>query len=383
MTLITSLSMTISEARSSKKPFNSTIMHSLEVDSFDSGGTLLFSDSPEYVTENGILYTDVVEGDVRLLFYHLNESSVRKRIAVIVENVSDTFNTVDITRGAMSEPSKDFLKVGKSVQTAYMDKAFHSSLYMLKGDKRLLVDDISSPLIKPGQLVYGVYDFFAAHSVKVSVLMYPQAANPLEFYNWAKVLPKDEQRLRGTYKKMNRTLNAKKVYNPDEDGIRYIMIADDVNDLFKIGIDSTDDSEVKNFGNYGVNYTINLRTKSPTRICLTPLGGVYAGAVRVNYKGKSKMIPTPKGKTYFGDKTPKEPESVKKAREEGLSLLTTYTELAELGTYEGEVRIEYSPPGASNLPVYIVLMPMDRNTGTRSKEQVNNGESHLPLDPRP
>ena len=160
---------------------------------------------------------------------------------------------------------------------------------------------------------------------------------------------------------MNRTLNSKKVYDPDKDGIRYIMIADDVNDLFKTGIDSTDDSEVKNFGNYGVNYTINLRTKAPTRICLTPLGGVYAGAVRVNYKGKSKMIPTPKGKTYFGDKTPKEPENVKKAREEGLSLLTTYTELAELGTYEGEVSFEYSPPGASNLPVYIVLMPVDQN----------------------
>ena len=80
MTLITSLSMTVSEARSSKKSFTSTIMHKLEVDTIDNGGTLLFSDSPEYVKENGILYTDVVEGDVRLLFYHLNESSVNKRM---------------------------------------------------------------------------------------------------------------------------------------------------------------------------------------------------------------------------------------------------------------------------------------------------------------
>lgn len=359
MTLITSLSMTISEARSSKKPFHSTVMHKLEVDTVDSGGTLLFSDSPEYVKENGILYTDVVEGDVRLLFYHLNESNVKKRLAVVVENVSNTFNTVDITRGAMSVPSTDFLKVGKSVQTDYMEKTFHSSLYMLKGDKKLLVDDINSYLIKPGQLVYGTYDFYAAHSVRVSVLMYPRAANPLEFSNWAKVLPKDEQRLRGTYSDMNRTITAKKVYDPAEDGIRYIMLADDVNDLFKTGIDSTDNSEVKNFGNYGINYTINLKTKSPTRICLTPLGGVYAGAMRVNYKGESKMIQTPKGKVYFGDKTPKEPESVRKAREEGLSLLTNYTELAELGIYEGEVSFEYSPPGASNLPVHIVLMPVD------------------------
>ena len=359
MTLITSVSMTISEAKSSKKPFNSTVMHRLEVDTIDTGGTLLFSDSPEYVKENGILYTDVVEGDVRLLFYHLNESSVNKRLAVIVENVSDKFNTVDITRGPMSEPSADFLKVGKSVQTDYMETPFHSSLYMLKGDRKLLVDNISSYLIRPGQLVYGVYDFYAAHSVKVSVLMYPQTVNPLEFSRWAKILPKDEQRLRGTYKNMNRTITTKKIYDPEEDGIMYIMLADDVNDLYKTGIDTTDNSEVKNFGNYGVNYTINIKTKSPTKIALTPLGGVYAGAMRVNYNGESKMILTPKGRTYFGDKTPKEPESVKKAREEGLSLLTTYTELADLGVYEGEVSFEYSPPGASNLPVHIILMPVD------------------------
>ena len=361
MTIITSISMTISEAKSSRKPFNSTVMHRLEVDTIDRGGTLLFSDSPEYVKENGILYTDVVEGDIRLLFYHLNESNVNKRIAVVVENVSDKFNTVDISRGAMSEPSADFLKVGKSVQTGYMEKNFHSSIYMLKGDRKLLVDDINEYLIKPGQLVYGVYDFYAAHSVKVSVLMYPQTADPLEFIKWAKVLPKDEQRLRGTYNNMNRTLTATKVYDPEEDGIMYIMLADDVNDLYKTGIDSTDNSEVKNFGNYGVNYTINIKTKAPTKIALTPLGGVYAGAMRVNYNGESKMILTPEGRTYFGDKTPKEPESVQKAREEGLSLLTTSTELADLGIYEGEVSFEYSPPGASNLPVHIILMPVDKN----------------------
>ena len=361
MALFTSLSMTISEARSSKKPFSSTVMHRIEVDSVDSGGTLLFSDSPEYVKENGILYTDVVEGDVRLLFYHLNESGVNKRIAVIVENVSEQFNTVDIIRGAMSEPSADFLKVGKSVQTDYMGKAFHSSLYMLKGDRKLLQDDISSYIIRPGQLVYGVYDFYAAHPVKISVLMYPQAANPLEFSKWAKILPKDEQRLRGTFKNMNRTITAKNVYDPDEDGIGYIMICDDVNDLYKIGIDATDGSEVKNFGNYGINYTINLRTSSNTRIGLTPLGGVYAGAMISNYNGESKLILTPFGRIYFGDKTPTEPESVKKAREEGLALFTNYTEIAELGNYNGEVNFEYSPPGASNLPVHIILMSADEN----------------------
>ncbi len=361
LTVITTMSIHVTEALSAKKNFNSTVMHKMEVTSEDGGGKLLFSDSPEYVKENGILYSDIVEGDCRILFYHLNESGVNKRLAVVVENVYDGFNTVDITRGAIGEPSEDYLKVGKSVQTQYMSKNFHSSLYMLRGDKKLLVDEISSYLMRPGQLIYGVYDFYAAHPVRVSVMMYPQAADPISFINRAKVLAKDEYRLRGTFEGMNRKITATKKYNSERDGIMYIMLADDVNDKFKLGIDATDGSEVKNVGNYGINYELEIETETPTRICLTPLGGVYAGAMRIKYNDNEKVIETPKGRIYFGEKTPKEPESVRKAREEGLSLLTTYTELAELGNYFGMVNFQYSPPGASNLPVDIVLMPQEES----------------------
>ena len=36
-------------------------------------GTLLLSDSPEYAENDGILYGDMVSGDVRLYFYHVNQ----------------------------------------------------------------------------------------------------------------------------------------------------------------------------------------------------------------------------------------------------------------------------------------------------------------------
>ena len=72
--------------------------------------------------------------------------------------------------------------------------------------------------------------------------------------------------------------------------------------------------------------------------------------------GTSNVILTPEKRTYFGDKTPKEPDSVQKARERGHVLLTNYTELAELGAYSGKISFEYSPPGASNLPVNLILM---------------------------
>ena len=339
LALVTSLSMNVSEARINKKPFNSTIMQKLEVKSNDSGGTLLFSDSPEYVKNDGILYSDIVEGDCRILFYHLNDSDSNKRLAVVAENMYGKFNTVDISRGALSGPSDDFLFVGKQLQIQYMSQPFHSSLYMLKDDKKLLVNDISTKLMKPGQLIYGVYDFYAAHPIKISVLMYPKSADPLQFISKANILPKDEHCLRGTFKGMNRTLTAANPYNPKTDGVRYIKICDNVIDTFKHGIDATDGSEVVNFGNYGINYTINLETAGNSRICLTPLGGTYAGAMRAKYNNKYSVIQTPSKSTAFGNKK--------------------YIELAELGIYSGEFSFEYSPPGASNLPVNIILMPAE------------------------
>ena len=347
------------------------LMRKLEVKSSDKGGVLLFSDSPECVREDGILYSDVVKGDARLLFYHLNGTNVDKKIAVVVENLSGKKNVVKISRGVVSEPGANYLQVGKNVQSEYMQETFNYSLYLDKDAKDLLIEDISSHLVKPGQLLYGIYDFHASGDVRVTVLMCPQKENPIEFIIDAKTLPKDEHRLRGTFEKMNRTINVKKTYDPDKDGIGYVMLADNVNDLYKKGMDMTDGSETENYGNYGIIYTINLNIKSgkKARICLTPLGGYYAGAMRVTYNGETKKILTPDDRIYFGDKTPSEPESVKKARERGISFLSNVAELAELGVYEGgKVTFEYSPPGASNLPVHLVLLPVE-DESTKDKGQ--------------
>ena len=75
------------------------------------------------------------------------------------------------------------------------------------------------------------------------------------------------------------------------------------------------------------------------------------------YFGSSGVIQTPEQQLYFEDKTSPEPPNVARAREEGISFMTNTTEVTELGSYNRQVSFEYSPPGASNLPVNIVLMP--------------------------
>ena len=331
------------------------------MESYDTGGTLIFSDSPEYVKEVGVLYRDTVTGDARVLYYHLNDTPQPKKVAVVLETEAD-LATVTVTRGAAAAPSTDYLQVGKATQIGYFDThELNERIYVTKERPRLLVPAMNETLLAPGQLVYGVYDFHANAPVRVSVIMYGADVDPFAFLRIARVLPRDEIALRGTFHGMNRVITAQKPYRPSMDGAVYFPIGDNLHDVYRHGIDATDGSSVVNYGNYGILYQINIPTmgRENTRYFLSPLGGVYAGAMRAESGGKRVLLQTPAMRAYFGDQTLAESPNVVQAREEGLLFLTQYTELSDLGMYAAgqPVEFEYSPPGASNLPVNIILMP--------------------------
>ena len=339
----------------------SRMMRRWEVSSYDTGGTLLFSDSPEYVKESGILYRDTVTGDARVLYYHLNDTAQPKKVAVILETEAD-LATVTVTRGGAAAPSTDYLHVGKVTQIGYFDtREMNERVHVTKERPRLLVPEMSTTVLAPGELVYGVYDFHANAPVRVSVIMYGADVDPFAFLRTARVLPRDEVALRGTFRGMNRIITSQKVYHPTMDGTVYFPIGDNLHDVYRHGIDATDGSPVVNYGNYGILYQIHIPTagRENTRYFLSPLGGVYAGAMRAESGAHRRMLETPATRPYFGDQTLPEPLNVAQAREEGLLFLTRYTELSDLGTYASAqpVQFEYSPPGASNLPVNIILMP--------------------------
>lgn len=315
--------------------------------SADVGGTLLFSDSPEIVEQDGILYADTVQGDVRLLYYHLNGTVKEKKIVVVAENQTDEVAEITITNYAMGGPSEDYLYVGKSTQTEYFAKKNVGFCYVGAHEKKLLSPKFSRIIVKPDKLVYGIFDFTTKVPVKISVMMMPANADPLKFIENAKVLPADRSRLRGTFTGMDRIIKAEKVYNSKKDGTVAVTLADGVLDRYRTGIDATDGSLVENYGNYGVLYKINLPTNGSgkTRYYLNPRGGVYAGALSVSSGRRdrlSEMVETPRNLPFFGD-----------GRRE--------TDTTYIGEYDSfsEVWFEFSPPGASNLPARLILTPAD------------------------
>lgn len=351
------------------------LLHRWPVKVEDTGGTLLFSDSPEYVEQDGILYSDVVEGAGRIFYYHLNNTHQNKKIAVVLENAGPHTAVLNINRAGLSEPSKNYLWVGKTSQQQYMDSQSDRDIFVFAGRRKLLDNVMDETVVKPGQLVNGIYDFTVNVPVRLSVIMYGAGENPLSFIENAKVLPKDEHRLRGTYRGMNRIIKADRIYNPAVDGAVFIPLADNDRDLYRVGIDATDGSETQNYGNYGIMYELQVPVDGDGDIqyMLNPLGGVYAGAMTVKSLRDNRrfLLSVPRNRLFFGEKMYSSFTGNRFASGEDTDYIYFNSELEDLGSYSGReaLHFEFSPPGASNLPVNFILMPATQAQGLAYKWQ--------------
>jgi hypothetical protein len=306
------------------------------------GGKLLLSDSPEMVYEDGIMYQDEVAGDVRLFFHHVNATTTAKRIVVMLENDGSETANVTVYQYGLGGPGADWMAVGKAAQKAYMAG---SEIYLVavpgKGWAPLSTR-LTDTVVQPNMLVNGIYDFTTDRPVKVKVMMLPVNAIEDKFAQQAKQLSADEQHLRGTFDGRDRLMIPNKVYNPGEDGAVAVTLADNKIDAYLEGIDATDGSKVVNYGNYGVVYKIFLPSDNSGKIkyYLNPRGGDYAGVMGVKYLHVNEApVPTPDSNAGFGS--------------------NKLTDFAPIGTYKsGEsLWLTFSPPGASNLPVKLVILP--------------------------
>ncbi|MDF2572582.1 MAG: hypothetical protein K0R55_4186 [Sporomusa sp.] len=313
-----------------------------KVTSSSLGGTLLLSDSPEMVENDGILYQDKVVGTVRLFFYHVNASRDVKKMAVLLENKGTQTAHVKISQATLGGPSNSWMKVGKETQVAYFSEKQASQLSIPPGGAVPLSANLDEIAIVPNMLVNGIYDFEVDHPITVTTMMLPVTEDSFRFTQTATVLASDEWHLRGTFVGANRQITPARDYNPLADGAVGITLADNEIDLYLKGIDATDGSEVRNYGNYGVVYQVLLPSKKGGKIAyyLAPVGGSYAGAIGINHPDVTwSPVTTPRDRLYFGD--------------------TRKKDLAFLGTYESgdPLSFMFSPPGASNLPVKIVILP--------------------------
>lgn len=305
-------------------------------------GKLLFSDSPEMVESDGILYQDKVEGKARLFYYHVNATSVPKQMEVLIENKGNRVAHITVHQYGLGGPSFAWMSVGKETLTSYLTGSQPYQITIPPGGSIPLSASISETAILPNMLISGMFDFTADRPVNVKVMMLPLMEDAEKFARTAKVLAPDQYHLRGTFLGADRKLTAAYTYDPSSDGPVALTLADNQFDRYLVGIDATNGKRVVNYGNYGVVYQLVIPSKEGGKVAyyLVPCGGEYAGAIGINHPDVAwSPVATPMDRVYFGKNKTKD--------------------FAFLGTYDtGEPMVfTFSPPGASNLPVRILILP--------------------------
>ncbi|MCH4178524.1 MAG: hypothetical protein LKF47_01480 [Megasphaera sp.] len=313
-------------------------------------GTLLFSDSPEYADKDGILYGDAVNGDCRMYFYHVNQSKMPKKIVVMAYNPGNEPEEIILNGYQYAQPSQSYYDVGKELSTMYYE-GYNTvnKITIQPHNYALLGERLDKVTVQPDELFSGIVDMTLPTPMYVSSLIMPATVDPMAFIRKQIYLPSDAVQLRGTFHGKDRDLHNLIPYNPAE-GIGYVKIGDDLSDRFLVGRDVMDDRDSKNTGNYGVDYSIRLRTKGEGNLHLyfNPQGGEYAGVAEVIYPdgkngdGKNiddkKIVELPRNSLSMGYNDPYAME---------------YIDSFKAGA---TVIVHIMPPGAANLPVRLLLV---------------------------
>lgn len=310
-------------------------------------GTLIFSDSPEYAEQDGILYGDKVEGDVRVYFYHVNQSDIPKKIVVIAYNPGEEEEEVVLQGYQYTRPSQSYYLVGKELSTMYYEgENTVNRIRVAPHGYALIGDRLDGVAVQPDELFSGIVDMTLPSPMYISTMILPVHMDPLVFVRQQRYLPSDDAKLRGTFQGKDRSLRTFLSYRA-ADGAGYIKIGDGVEDKFLQGRDVMDNRESENVGNYGVDYSIAIRTKGkePVHLYFNPQGGEYAGVAELLYEGtngqagEKKIIPLPREGLSMGLQDP---------------YAIQYLDTFQAGT---KVTVHMMPPGAANLPVRLILVP--------------------------
>lgn len=308
----------------------------------EAGGRLVFSDSPEVVEREGILYQDKVQGDVRLFFHHVNGMNEAKRIVVLLLNRGKTSARVELLHLGVSGPDKDYVRAGRAVQADYFKDAKPQKFEIQPGKSLRLPATKEIPAIPFEAILTGMLDFHTDQELQLVVAMIPLQADPAAFVAQAAPLPPGKPYLRGAFPHADRVLVASQPYNPAVNGAVAITLGDGETDSFVIGHDAMNGRSVRNDGNYGLIYRLTLPTagNGKVRCYLNPRGGAYAGWLKVRTKQGEKLVATPSKALYFG-----------------YSTMADFELLAEFAAGE-TLQVTLSPPGASNLPIRLMLSPV-------------------------
>ena len=241
-------------------------------------GTLIFSDSPEVVTNDGILYQEYMNGNGRINFHHINnyDDSVakNKKVVIIAENTTDVPITMIVTDKTIRGPAQDSMYVGQLLTYYYLLTNGYVTYTLQPHEKIFLVDTKDKNWIK-GTTIAGQLDINTTGNVKFTVASANKEATIQDVEN-SPVLNRDIHP-RGTY--FVTDLYYDIVAKGDKETC---FIIGKGQEEWIQGIDAIEMQPTMNRGNYGITYHISITAEEDMGVLINPRGGAYRGAIRLN-----------------------------------------------------------------------------------------------------
>lgn len=318
-------------------PYETMEMHDVSTE-----GTLVFSDSPEFVEETGILAEGTIRGRGRIYYYHVNEMNRPVRLVVYAQSQRPA--KVTVTRQLQADPTWDYIALGRKLSFEEMVTVRSEPREVaLTGQGRMVIAEERQEGLTPDFLYSGIIEVETDRPVRFGVAALPVDEDLQSALDSALPVPVDEHGLRGTFPMTVNRENVR-VWNTDTDGPQAFYFGGEEAVPFYHGTDELDGVVRENTGDYGINFRIRVETEGtrPYRIYFNPQGGIYMGSFKIT-QGRLPL--------FFRT------DDMKYRRH--LLGYDTLGDYIEVGRWEAgkPLTIDFLPAGATFLPVRFLFVP--------------------------
>ena len=295
-------------------------------------GRMIMSDSPENVSQEGILYQDIINGGGRILLHHVNNFSDyavaygTKRLVLVAENKTDKPVILRLKNKTINGPVTDILRLGQKVLSDYLESTSDEMMTLKPGEKQYIYD--SGSKWKQETCISGLMDVITTGDVEFTIAAV-SSGKTLGNLSTLEYLSSDIHP-RGTFEGVGIHYNLAL----DASVPTKIVLGNGEEEWIK-GYDALNHNLAYNKGNYGVSYHITMTATEDMGIILNPRADIFRGAIKWEGQG------------------------VYNAPNNNGAIISNKSKAISLGTIRaGETKtLEYMLPNGSSAPVVIAFIP--------------------------
>lgn len=328
------------------------------------GPQFIISDDPEYirVPEAIALQETVQPGTVRFYLYNVNgvrePQKIDRKITTVIKNMGKQPMKVQMLRYSSQKPTTNYFLAGKNGLRDFFSPQTIKRVYTVKPGEAIPLDpQLETNIVKYDELVHGFYEFLIDQAAQISVIQTDtKTSGPAALKRIKSVFPpKGTNAGRGLFGVSNYLIRGMDTLNTN-DGVKHLIVADGVRDPWIVGTEGSTGMVISNAGNYGVMYNIELKWKSTNGKGLALVTWNSRAGDNKWCGGMANTVVVSGGK--FKEGIIQLPSDELRVRSAPDAILIQIFK-PDPGKAVQDIKLTYSPPGASCLPTPLIFIPVD------------------------